>query len=457
MFESLPQYDLESRLIVSLIQGGDAAIKNIPINFRATVFICNSFQEIFRIIELLQKDHLQVNFKEIAKKGNQKLSDEIEDIMKQIPTDLNFADDEINQVGRELIRRAENSSASTIDSKIEIVPNSDIVIMRGSKLLSMNIKKADDLIEGILRSKSLNFIAGEENSGKSMLAMNLAIDVSIGAPTFLSWDLKIHGKVIYINNEMYIEDFASRFKVMNSQLQRGGNVDNFIFLNVSTSLFDVWEELIQICEKEKPCLIILDCLYFAHNQDENDSSKMKALIRKLQSLRDRYNLCVLILHHTKKGARNDRLHNDLMRGAGVFGAAADTVIMMKRSQTEEGKRILKPTKLRHSSDVNREARLLSLNSETLWFRDEGVANEADHLQNSNQITAAETIDFTEIFEGKDELKLKEIVAICEPDGFDKRTIQRLLDAAVRNGKLYKLRHGVYSLNKPSDVDNPIKP
>ena len=74
---------------------------------------------------------------------------------------------------------------------------------------------------------------------------------------------------------------------------------------------------------------------------------------QLQSLRDHHNTCVVIVHHFRKGGQGQRLNSDLMRGAGVFGAIADSIVMLKRSETDEGKGLFKPVKLRHSPDKNR--------------------------------------------------------------------------------------------------------
>ena len=196
-------------------------------------------------------------------------------------------------------------------------------------------------------------------------------------------------------------------------------------------------------------LLILDCLYFAHNEDENDSSRMKELMRQLQSLRDQNDTCVVVVHHLKKGGRDQRLNSELMRGAGVFGAAADSILMLRRSQTEESKRILKATKLRHAADENKKARLLSLDPEIMWFRDEGEANEDDHIQSGP--TANETIDFVEIL-GGGEKRLSEILKATEGFKYSPKTIQRQLDIAVKTGLVVRPRYGFYSLPVGQELD-----
>lgn len=315
-------------------------------------------------------------------------------------------------------------------------------LFRGSNMSTMQIPNEADLLKGILRAKSLAFLAGEEGSGKSLLAMNLGISVATGALKFLAWIIEQPGKVIFLNNELYFEDVVRRFQYMINTLPGRGSLDNFIAPREVPPLAECFGILNQLCESEKPALVLLDCLYFAHNEDENDSSKMKDLMRQLQSLRDNHGTCVLVVHHLKKGGRDQRLNSELMRGAGVFGAAADSILMLRRSQTEESKRIIRATKLRHSGDDNKTARLLSLNPETLWFSDCGEANEDEHISSAS--TAGDIVDFEAILSGG-EMRFGEILKACEGYGYNQKTIQRQLNEAVEGGKVHKPRHGWYAI------------
>jgi KaiC/GvpD/RAD55 family RecA-like ATPase len=326
------------------------------------------------------------------------------------------------------------------DSKLHLITGRDII--------SMNIPEQKDLVKHLFRENSVNFLAGEEGCGKSLLMMNLAISVAVEAKKYLNWDIEKSGKVLYLNNELSSADFIHRAKRMFSRLPVPGDLSNLVVSNETLPLDECWDELKDICEKEKPCLIILDCLYFAHTEDENDSSRMKDLMRRFLYLRDEFSLCLIIVHHTKKGTRSQKLHSDQIRGAGVFGAAADSVLMLRRSQTDDGKRIIKPTKLRHSSDDNRKARLLSLDPEHLWFRDEGEANESEHIDQDDRPKAREVIDFRRIYKGIEEMTRKEIIQACRDSGYSEATIDRAINTAIRQGILAKEQRGIFQLVKP---------
>lgn len=66
--------------------------------------------------------------------------------------------------------------------------------------------EVSDLVRRIFRARSLNFLAGEEGSGKSLLSMNGDLRLYWGEPRFLNWKIEKLGKVLFLNNEMYSED-----------------------------------------------------------------------------------------------------------------------------------------------------------------------------------------------------------------------------------------------------------
>ncbi len=88
--------------------------------------------------------------------------------------------------------------------------------------------------------------------------------------------------------------------------------------------------------------------------------------------------------------------------------------------------------------------MLSLNPETLWFKDEGETDEGEHIM-AAEPTAEEAIDWTGIFNDGRPLSRKEIIERCNPLGYDDRTIDRLLKKAKDRGVLKCPKFGFYQL------------
>lgn len=311
-------------------------------------------------------------------------------------------------------------------------------------IVKMQIPEQAFLVKNLISEYSLNILMGEEGCGKSLLAMNLALSIAVGAKQWLSYDIEKHGKVLFLNNELSFPDYARRLKAMVERLPASGDISNLIIPKEVPAIDECWETLNETCEHEKPCLIVVDCLYFTHNKDENDSSEMKALMRQFLALRDKYALALLIVHHTKKGSQYQRMHNDQMRGSNVFGGSADTTLQIRRSSADEGKRIIKPLKGRHIPDAMRKCRLLSLDPVNLWFKDEGEIDEGEHIAMTN-LTAKECIDFKNILQVSEIVSRKDIIERCKYLGYDERTIDRLLKDAKNQGTLKVPKYGYYSL------------
>ncbi len=102
-----------------------------------------------------------------------------------------------------------------------------------------------------------------------------------------------------------------------------------------------------------------------------------------------------------------------------------------------------PTKLRHSSDRNLTARLLSLDEESLWFRDEGEAEEGEHLATA----IVDQIDFEVIFDKNKMMKREEILSACLAYGYDcsPKTLDRAIKQGIANGRLKKEERGLFTI------------
>ncbi len=322
---------------------------------------------------------------------------------------------------------------------------------KGNELMSLNLPPVPYLVEDLIRDGSFTLLAGEEGCGKSLIALNMGISVACDLDSFLGHRISKSGKVLFLNNELSFVDHVERFKKNVSILSPSdvAKLDNFICPDTFPSFPEYSKELEAKIIESKPKLVILDCLYWAHNKKENDSTEMKALMRIFDHLRKKYNVAFIVVHHTKKGSKNDIMHNDNIRGSGVFAGVADQVIQIRRSSRNEALRLFKCTKTRHGSDNLRKAHLISLDSQTLWFKDMGEVDEEEHLpriemQNQN---SGRLVQFKTIYGNELKLSRGQILANCYSIGlpFDKRTIDRHIKKAVETGELVKEDYGNYSL------------
>mgnify|MGYP003149524762 CR=1 FL=1 len=174
------------------------------------------------------------------------------------------------------------------------------------------------LIEGLIPDNALTCIYGPPGSGKSFLALDMALRLSHGE-AFEELDTTL-GTVIYLAGEG-ISGLSGRVEAwLDSNNKSQGNffvIDRAVDISKS---FTVLIESIQ--EREiSPDLIIIDTLArcFGPN-DENSTSDMQKFVMGMDALRIELGCTVLVVHHS---SRSERLN---LRGNSALEGVLDTII-----------------------------------------------------------------------------------------------------------------------------------
>ncbi len=93
----------------------------------------------------------------------------------------------------------------------------------------------------------------------------------------------------------------------------------------------------QVIIERKPSTLIVDPFSELHNAEENDNTAIRAVIAAFRALAVKYNIAVIILHHTRKGSSTSPGDPDIARGASaIIGAVriALTVIGMSEDDAK---------------------------------------------------------------------------------------------------------------------------
>lgn len=204
----------------------------------------------------------------------------------------------------------------------------------------------DWLVSNLLYRNTINILDGIGSSGKSYIALQLALSIASGLP-FLGL-LPVHqvGKVLILNGEDPESVSHARFRAISQNYSSSISEDNLYaaaenITHISMSTTDIasillderlqttktYADLRQFCAEWKPDLVILDPLsLFAAKENCNSyAAHFYAAMRKLKST-------VLVIHHQNKSGMNgegeDRAKT---RGAGVWVENARTRMMMRDS------------------------------------------------------------------------------------------------------------------------------
>ena len=186
------------------------------------------------------------------------------------------------------------------------------------------------VIENLLYTGAY-ILAGAPKIGKSFLVAQIAHHVSTGQDL---WDYKVHqGTVLYLA----LEDDESRLQ---RRMFRMFGVEGTSALHFATSAKMVGSGLDEQMEKflrehSDTKLIIVDTLQKVREavSDSYSYSSDYDVIGKLKQFADRYGVCILIVHHTRKQPAGDSF--EMISGTtGLLGCADGALLMQKEKRTD---------------------------------------------------------------------------------------------------------------------------
>lgn len=120
--------------------------------------------------------------------------------------------------------------------------------------------------------------------------------------------------------------------------------------------------------REAAEVIVLDPLYSAHDQDENDTRAMAALCQSLLRLREASRAALIVVHHVRKSAGREEIGR-AFRGSSALHAVGDSYLLLARPSAHLAAVELR-FQFRYAAPLA--ARLLQLDPHTLWFSPAGV-------------------------------------------------------------------------------------
>lgn len=186
------------------------------------------------------------------------------------------------------------------------------------------------VIDGLLYAGTY-LLAGAPKIGKSYLALQIAYHVSKG---ILLWGREVHqGTVLYLA----LEDTKERLQL---RLYRMFGVESTSHLKMSIACKPLGKGLAQqlqafIEDYPDVRLIIIDTLQRIRDDggDAYNYGKDYEIIQKIKAISDDRNICILMVHHTRKKQASNKF--DMISGTnGLFGAADGAMILTVDERTK---------------------------------------------------------------------------------------------------------------------------
>ncbi len=217
--------------------------------------------------------------------------------------------------------------------------------------------------------------------GKSFFCMQLCIAVAHQWPSFLGETITLHGNTLYINNELSENTMKRRTEKLLQHLPASPAVKfKPRAYTTKSSLADDLPYIIQIVERLKPVLIVIDNLRMAFTDtDTNNNKEITRMMFTLLALCESSKTSVVVTDHFRKHTSSLLSESDLQTGSGVKTDLSDGDFFLRKSVQDKNLRILKRGKSRHFEEAD-SAKLLRLNPQTMWFElVEDNVNEAEHI------------------------------------------------------------------------------
>ena len=190
--------------------------------------------------------------------------------------------------------------------------------------------KKKTIIEGLLYSGVYIFV-GAPKVGKSFFMAQLGYHISSGIPLWNKGVLR--GQVLYLA----LEDDYPRLQQRLSTMFGTEENDKFHLAVKSNSLEDGLEEQLEtfMTEHDQVQLIIIDTLQKIRETgaDKYSYAQDYSIIGRLKSFCEKYDVCLIVVHHTRKMDATDSF--EMISGTnGLLGAADGAMVMQKEKRTD---------------------------------------------------------------------------------------------------------------------------
>jgi hypothetical protein len=207
-------------------------------------------------------------------------------------------------------------------------------VVRASEL-EVPVRQQSWLIERLWTHQAVGIIGGSPKSGKTWLALELAVSVASGTPCLGTFLVSSPGPVL-----LYAaEDSAATLRSRVETLARLHKV-NFAPLDVHIITVDSLrldrpdhqDRLESTLQLHKPALLVLDPLVRVHAIDENVAGQVAALLGYLRSLQRNTGAAIALIHHLRKNPSPTGAAGYSLRGSGDLYAWLDSFLHLRMHQ-----------------------------------------------------------------------------------------------------------------------------
>jgi len=217
----------------------------------------------------------------------------------------------------------------------ETQPSEDLFsVLRAGDLPKQDISR-QWLIEGLWSSPAVGVVAGSPKSGKSWLALEMALSVASATPCLEQYDIHDPGPALIYMAEDSLGAVRERLEALTSIRRIEFETLDLHAITSSSMRLDLARDQIRLLKTVralKPRLLVLDPLVRIHRLDENSAHEISGLLAYLRELHRELDLSIVLVHHTRKNASSKQQAGQGLRGSGDIHAWLDSSLYLRRQQ-----------------------------------------------------------------------------------------------------------------------------
>lgn len=189
------------------------------------------------------------------------------------------------------------------------------------------------LIEQVWAAQGVGLVGGSPKTGKTWIALDLALSVASGTPALGMFPVLDQGRVLIYP----AEDRPGAVRDRVEGLCRARGLDLALLpLHIVTAeslRLDVEDDraaLESLLARLRPKMLLLDPLVRLHGGDENSATHVSQLLGYLRKLQRRFALAILVTHHISK--RSHAHPGQALRGSSDLHAWGDSNLYLHRQK-----------------------------------------------------------------------------------------------------------------------------
>lgn len=247
------------------------------------------------------------------------------------------------------------------------------------------------LIEGLVPLHVISLLCGPSDTGKSILARQIAIASALGKSKVAGFDLNLtYNRALYVSTEDGINDWKeklARYNLSPSEVSKISNLTLCFEFNPDTL------RLIEAKLKTEPTdVIIIDVLADTFNSDLNNSVHVRQYFLPFKHLAAKYRCNIFFVHHvSKKGEASMPSKANVMGSQGIESAMR-CVLELRSDPSSEDHRHLIITKSNYVSQHDKKLSYRLLLKPTLEFEFQDERAPMNNLGNSSKVNQQVLVD-----------------------------------------------------------------